>query len=236
MSYRMRREYTYPMEVTALVPAYNEAPRIGRVLETLATSPGFKEIIVADDGSDDGTEEVAAKWATVLRTSHKGKGEALSLGVSAARGECLFFCDADIIGLTHVHIDAILSPVLSGQKEMSVGVRAEKMRRFLWWEWTPLLDGQRAVTRALWERVPAEYKRGHRMDLVLNHYAQRSTSYCVIPVQQVVKEEKRGWLVGRWHRIAMYFDLFCTHVELLAKGRVKVFEVRRIPSGNTLFQ
>ena len=48
--------------VTAIVAAYNEAPRIGAVLDVLTTYKGFREIIVVDDGSSDGTGNVIQKY------------------------------------------------------------------------------------------------------------------------------------------------------------------------------
>jgi glycosyltransferase involved in cell wall biosynthesis len=67
----------------AIVPAHNKAPRIGAVLSVLTTYPGFKGAIVVDDGSDDGTAEVASRFPVrmVQHTENKGKGAALRSGV-----------------------------------------------------------------------------------------------------------------------------------------------------------
>lgn len=94
--------------VSVIVPAYNEQDRltssIPRILDNghLRPSP-TTELIVVDDGSQDETASVARRelvdieQARVLRLPwHAGKGAAVRLGVSAARGHTILFMDADL--------------------------------------------------------------------------------------------------------------------------------------------
>jgi glycosyltransferase involved in cell wall biosynthesis len=69
--------------ILALVPAHDEAPRIGRVVEVARR---HVPVIVVDDGSSDATAEVAERaGATVIRLSpNQGKGAALRAGFAAA--------------------------------------------------------------------------------------------------------------------------------------------------------
>ena len=151
-------------KVAAVIPAYNEAPRLGAVLEVLTSYPGFQEIIVVDDGSTDNTLDVAKKFGAraVRNDTNMGKGYSMDRGVALAlynHAEIIFFSDADIEGLTHETIDDILSPVLEGRMDMSIGMTdrkwylAHEMLSFL-----PLLGGERAVTQSLWQKVPEYYK------------------------------------------------------------------------------
>lgn len=86
------------LSVSVVVPAYDEAAHLGRLLESLRhqdTSP--HEVIVADDGSRDATAEVAERArAVVLRLPHRGPAAAKNAGAARATGDVLVFLDADM--------------------------------------------------------------------------------------------------------------------------------------------
>ena len=87
-------------EISIILPAYNEAQVIASVLESIraVAPPGDAwEIIVVDDGSDDGTgEAAAAAGARVVRHPYnKGNGAAVKSGLRAARGSQICLLDAD---------------------------------------------------------------------------------------------------------------------------------------------
>lgn len=89
-----------------MIPAYNEEDNIRRgvieeVAEYLSQRQYTSELIIVDDGSEDGTtalvEEVASRWPVVslVRSEHGGKAHAVSVGVLAARGSYVLFLDMD---------------------------------------------------------------------------------------------------------------------------------------------
>jgi biofilm PGA synthesis N-glycosyltransferase PgaC len=87
--------------VSVIVPGYNEAKVVGNCIESILASeyPNF-EIILVDDGSTDETLAVmqtfeADQRVRVIGKPNGGKASALNVGIAAARGEILFFVDAD---------------------------------------------------------------------------------------------------------------------------------------------
>jgi glycosyltransferase involved in cell wall biosynthesis len=92
------------MRLSLVLPAFNEAAiaaeSVNAVDEVLAGLDIEYEIIVADDGSEDGTTEVVEAIGLpsvrVVRRSHQGKGAALSTGLSEASGTYVGFLDIDL--------------------------------------------------------------------------------------------------------------------------------------------
>ena len=91
-----------PPQVSVVIPAYNEATYIDRLLDAL-TKQTFKdfEVIVSDAQSKDGTDKVIEAFKNRLdikfiEAPPKGPGYGRNVGAKAARGEWLLFLDADI--------------------------------------------------------------------------------------------------------------------------------------------
>ena len=118
------------MRVAAIVPAYNEEQTIGTVVEALLQCQLIDELIVVSDGSDDHTVDVASKYPVkvIELKENVGKGGAMKAGASATTCDVLLFVDADLVGLNHEHIKALLEPVLSRRTAMSIGVFSEGRR------------------------------------------------------------------------------------------------------------
>jgi dolichyl-phosphate beta-glucosyltransferase len=93
------------MDLSVVIPAYNEALRLGpslrRVVDYLRARPGSYEVLVVDDGSTDATAEVAQKFAAdgvrLLRQEvNRGKGAVVKAGVLASQGREVLLVDADL--------------------------------------------------------------------------------------------------------------------------------------------
>lgn len=93
-------------DITMVIPAYNEGARIAPTLRDMIAFLGDSgyayELIVVDDGSSDGTFDVVgqfmadeARLSVVRHPKNLGKGMAVKSGFLAARGEVVFFSDAD---------------------------------------------------------------------------------------------------------------------------------------------
>ena len=84
-------------DVSIIIPAYNEAKSIGKVISDIKALHHDFEVIVVDDGSSDGTEAVATNaGALVYRHPYNiGNGAAIKSGIRIASGRTLVFMDAD---------------------------------------------------------------------------------------------------------------------------------------------
>lgn len=200
--------------VVAIVSAYNEERDIAGVLRELSSYQGFSEVLVVDDGSTDATAQIAATFPVrVLRHSeNRGKGAAMQTGVSASDADVIFFCDADMRGLSHEMLDAVLGPVVSGKTEMVIAMRNWRMYYASYvLAMLPILGGQRALTRSLWLKVPEKYRERFMVESALNFYARywgNGFEYLVVPgLTQTVKETKRGLVRGLRARFQMFGEI-----------------------------
>ncbi len=122
------------MKLSVLVPLFNEEDFVGTLLERVISAPlpsGLElEIIVADDGSTDGSAEavelVAARHPGVIRllrsARNQGKGAALQRAIAAARGDFAVIQDADL-EYDPKDYPRLLAPLLDGRADAVYGSR-----------------------------------------------------------------------------------------------------------------
>lgn len=131
-------------KLSVVVPVYNEAATIVEILRRMRAVdlPGGLdlEVVIVDDGSDDGTQQVLMQLrdSTVRVVHHegnRGKGAAVRTGFHAATGDLVLIQDAD---LEYDPDDwpRLLAPVLKGKAEVVYGSRFTGERRnMLFWHW-----------------------------------------------------------------------------------------------------
>jgi glycosyltransferase involved in cell wall biosynthesis len=166
------------VDALALVPAHNEAERVGATVSALRKLPGVAEVLVVSDGSTDATAaralEAGAHCLDLPRNF--GKGDALNAGLAALmervadgltpQPEALLLADADL-GDSAIGLQALLAPVLAGTADVAVadlppqagaggfgvamGVARWGMQRASGRRLNEPLSGQRAVR---WSALP----------------------------------------------------------------------------------
>ena len=115
---RGARDPAFAPAVTVVVPAYNEARVINATIQSLLAQAygGPLEIVVVDDGSPDGTGDVARQafdghpQVAIYRKLNGGKASALNHGIARARGEIVVGLDADTVFLPGT-IAALVAPL-----------------------------------------------------------------------------------------------------------------------------
>ncbi|MFJ2028176.1 glycosyltransferase family 2 protein [Streptosporangium sp. NPDC087985] len=157
-----------------IIPAKNEADRIGATVTAALALSGVDLVVVVDDGSADQTGRVAkAAGARVVRHSrNRGKATAMESGAEAVRlldGEeprHLLFLDADLGESAHAAA-ALIRPVMAGEVDMTIAVFVTRVKlgghgfvvklaregiaRATGWTPAQPLNGQRCLTRAAFE-------------------------------------------------------------------------------------
>lgn len=90
-------------KLSIIIPVYNEKITVGELLHRvvdMSISGWQKEIIVIDDGSTDGTQDILKKWVkkvhVVIKNKNEGKGSAVTIGIAKATGNLILIQDADL--------------------------------------------------------------------------------------------------------------------------------------------
>ncbi|GAB3319560.1 flippase-like domain-containing protein [Haloplanus salinarum] len=123
------------VEVSVVLPAYNEERTIEDTVETTLSTlasflpPGSFEVLVAEDGCDDRTPEIADRLAAAddrVRHVHSderlGRGGALERAFAAAAGETLVYFDTDL-ATDMGHLSELVERVRSGEADVATGSR-----------------------------------------------------------------------------------------------------------------
>jgi glycosyltransferase involved in cell wall biosynthesis len=158
------------MRVAAVIPAWNEADTVAGVVLTARDAGLVDEVIVVDNNSTDATARVAAEaGARVVHEPCRGKGEAMRSGVAVAGADVVVFLDADLLGLTGEHVDDLVRPVLDDEAAMVCGLFDRgPFANPVFLRKLPVLTGQRALRRELFEALDLTEISGYRVEAALN--------------------------------------------------------------------
>ncbi len=117
------------MTVSIVVPVYNEARTVERLLRRVAAVDLHKEVIVVDDGSTDGTRDLLPELQSrglidrlFLHDRNRGKGAAVRTGFGSATGDVTVVQDADL-EYDPQEIPGLLVPILEGKADAVYGSR-----------------------------------------------------------------------------------------------------------------
>jgi glycosyltransferase involved in cell wall biosynthesis len=115
--------------LSIIIPVYNEESTIEEVIDRVA-AVGLsieKEIIVVDDGSTDGTAGIVRESSIKIAHSYltpinMGKGAAVRIGLTIAKGDIILIQDADLELDPNEYAD-LIAPILNGRTEVVYGSR-----------------------------------------------------------------------------------------------------------------
>jgi glycosyltransferase involved in cell wall biosynthesis len=153
------------VKVTFIVPAFNEAASIGEVITRVEALGLDRQVIVVDDGSTDGTAEVATGFADVhvIRQPNRGKGAAIRAAIPLVEGDIVVIQDADM-EYDPAEVPALIEPIERGVADVVYGSRlsgGKPQRAYLFWH----LVGNRflsLVTGVLFNTTLSDMETGYK--------------------------------------------------------------------------
>jgi glycosyltransferase involved in cell wall biosynthesis len=116
------------MHLSVIIPCYNEKATVAAILRRVRAVVPEAEILVVDDGSQDGTREILRGLEgqpglrVILHEKNRGKGAAIHTGIAAATGDILLVQDADL-EYDPRDYPALLRPIEEGQADVVYGSR-----------------------------------------------------------------------------------------------------------------
>jgi glycosyltransferase involved in cell wall biosynthesis len=131
-AHRVVSEFSRSPKVSIVVPAYNEAVRIGdsirKIEEFVAQLPFKVEVLVVDDGSSDETAAIVRQMeipglSVIRNDTNHGKGFAVRSGILQATGEYVLFSDADLSAPIE-ELGKLLSAAETQNADVVIGSRA----------------------------------------------------------------------------------------------------------------
>lgn len=248
----MTRTVTYPAveragPISIIIPAYNEAARVGRVLDAATHLPYVTQIIVVDDASDDDTAGVVRHWQrrhprielVGLHQNH-GKAGAIAQGLQHATQDTVTFLDADLSGLTPDHIRRLVEPVRHGHCAMTIGLfhdgrpSTDLTHRVL-----PYLSGQRCLRWPLFADINLLPDSGWSLETALSlhgwFYGHATRRVPLNGVTHAMRPEKQPGLRGYLSHVAMWWHIARYALRFLRnKGLASIVKrLRQTRSGDT---
>jgi glycosyltransferase involved in cell wall biosynthesis len=209
--------------VVAIVAARNEEATVARTVKSLLALPRVADVVVAVDGSSDGTaEEAASAGARVLvRSGHAGKGAAVEAALDrVGAAEVVVLVDGDV-GDTASEIGSLVEHVLGERVDLAIGTLPPQagggfglVKRFAGWWILRLtgfraeepLSGQRAVRRAVLEGCrPLATRFGLETAITIDA-VRLGYRVAELPVQMTHRPTGRG-LAGFAHRAGQGRDI-----------------------------
>ncbi len=129
------------MSVSFIIPVYNEAATLRKLLEQVEALPLAKQLVIVDDGSTDATPQILAELAGsqshwhIITQANRGKGAAIQAAIPFLTGEITVIQDADL-EYDPAEVPQLIEPIERGSADVVFGSRlagGRPQRAYLFW-------------------------------------------------------------------------------------------------------
>jgi glycosyltransferase involved in cell wall biosynthesis len=214
-------------KISCIVPTFNEASRIGNVLDVLTKHPLIEEVIVINDGSADNSEVLLKKRNDIKLISYsknRGKTLALKEGFKAARNDMIVMIDSDLIGLDTEAVTALIDPVQKDQADIAISLRKNALLVYLFFN-LDFVSGERVFNRKILgdleqlDKLPKFGFESYLDKIILEKNLRLTVVYWpnVISPRKMVKEGLYAGVIDEYKMIRQIANL------LLFSGMIKMY-------------
>ncbi|MBF9255223.1 glycosyltransferase family 2 protein [Pontibacter sp. 172403-2] len=204
------------MDITCLIPFYNERERIAPVLEVLTTINQIAQVLCIDDGSMDGTSDfIQQHWPdveVVRLPQNAGKAAAVKYGLKHVRSKHVLLMDADLQDINKAELEAAIEAyILHADAVNMLILRRINAPWFVkWYRSDILLSGERLLRKQDLERALYEPIKCYQLEVAINRYMLRHRKVVRwIPWSAIntYKVDKLGVIDGSLQEFRMYVDI-----------------------------
>ncbi|MBN1374159.1 glycosyltransferase family 2 protein [Candidatus Dojkabacteria bacterium] len=219
--------------ISCVIPAYNEGPRIEKVLSLALSYRKFSEVVVVNDGSSDNTQKILSAYKkthpqlSIFRHNrNKGKTAAIINGIKKASGQIIVLLDADLEDILLKNLDQLINPIIQDGYDMTILDRISDRKSIIGWTNIPrLLGGERAFYKEEFEKIIIDPQKGYLLEVIMNtHYVKNKlkvkTIYC--------RDLKSSYQFKKWgffKALFRYADMF---IKIYKESRIKGFYMQII--------
>ena len=139
-------------------------------------------------------------------------------GLSQTDAPVIFFCDADLVGLSPGHVSSLVDPVANGVAGMTVGIRDRGM--FAMWcmrHIFPIIGGERAMRREMFQQICMLDIRNFGIETAMNAYCKKKgitvKLISLLGVHHILKEQKYGFVAGFIARLKMISEVIAQEIK-----------------------
>ncbi len=205
------------MKISIIIPVFNEVKTVEEIIKKVEDLDIDKEIIAVDDGSTDGSKNILIKLhdegkiKLITHQNNLGKGAAIKLGLTRAKGDIIVIQDADL-ETDPQNILRLIEPIEENKTRAVFGFRdSNNLRSIYWWGGktvsliTNLLyggnikdvnNGYKVMVRELWQNLNLKSNRFQICEEITAKLLKRKEKIIQIQTQYFPRTKLQGKKLG----------------------------------------